>query len=637
MKLKYFLTCLILFLSTILWVNPALAFEKITNYTSDIIVNEDGTLDVTENITVITEQNVFKHGIYKDFFTDRIIGNTFAQRYINFSAFIDSKPTQTSTKYVNSNLRVYVGDPDTILNPGTYTFTLKYTVLNEISFYEDHDELFFNVNGPWNVFIDKISGSVQIPSKFAKDNLKFIGFQGPIGSKNQINNFTFRNNTFYYFPKPLNSWEISTLKPEEVVTVGVWFPKGTFNRDIINADQDKFDPKLAHVVPLILLAISTIFVLIFFKPNNFKALLAAAPVNFDIPKEFSPADFRYIMNKKSDTKSLTAILVNLAIKKAIKIQKDEESKDSENLVITELDRNLTDSELEKQIIKILFDEKDVIKTTYKEDQKKILEASNTISLSCFSKKYISFTNPINRQLTMFLQYFLATFILWNANNIIPNQNLYVLTPTSIGLVIASIFIVAVIRDFNEGYWANLITLVPVFLGVSFFNSLLFPKLPLSAVILFFLSAAPYIIFELKNSFDIYSEEGLKLKMLQLGFLRFVNTQKDYLFAVEKDIPLTFNMYETYLPYAIALDVETQWSQKFNEVLKNITAEQKLELDKFNSYNLIIIDRSVSQSINNYYVSEGLRQARSSTFSSGGGFSGGGSSGGGGGSAGGGGW
>ena len=637
MKLKYFLTCLIFSLSAILFASKIYATERINNYISNITINEDGSVDVIETITVKTEKNIFKHGIYKDFLTDIIPGNSYPQRYINFTASINNSRTQTSTKYVGDNLRVYVGDPDIILEPGIYTFTLSYTILNEIAFYEDHDEIFFNVNGPWNVLTDKISGSIRIPSKFNEKDLKFIGYQGPIGSKNQIKNFNFKNDTYYFYPSAPIEHPTYTLNSNDVVTVGIWFPKDSFNKAAINEEMDKFNPTYAHIIPIILFGFSTFLVFIFFKPNNYKALLNAAPVNFDIPKEYSPADFRFILNKKSDTKLLTAELINLAIKKVIKIEKDPESKNSEDLILTLLDKNFIKLDIEKQIIETLFGSSNIVKTSIKEDQKKILEASNKVMLITISKKFISYKNPINRQLTMFLQYTIATFFILNINNFFPNQNLYVLTPTSIGLVIIAFFYISMIREFNEGGWISIITLIPVFLVVSFFNTVFFPKLPFTAIILFYLSAAPYFIFELKNCFDIYSDEGLKLKMLQLGFLRFVQTQKEYLLAVEKDIPLTFNMYETYLPYAVALDVETQWSKKFNEVLKNLNPVDKLEYERLSNFNVIIIDRSIHNSIDNYYISEGLRQARSSAFSSGGGFSSGGSSGGGGGSAGGGGW
>ena len=179
--------------------------------------------------------------------------------------------------------------------------------------------------------------------------------------------------------------------------------------------MDKFNPTYAHIIPIILFGISIFLVFIFFKPNNYKALLNAAPVNFDIPEEYSPADFRFVMNKKSDTKSLTAELINLAIKKVIKIEKDPESKNSEDLILTLLDKNLTKLDIENQIIETLFGSSNIVKTCIKEDQKKILEASNKVMILSTSRNFISYKSPINRQLTMFLQYTIATFFIFNIN------------------------------------------------------------------------------------------------------------------------------------------------------------------------------------------------------------------------------
>ena len=55
-------TCLALLLAA----SPALAEERILSFTSDIKVNLDGSLDVSETITVNALGQDIKHGIYRD-------------------------------------------------------------------------------------------------------------------------------------------------------------------------------------------------------------------------------------------------------------------------------------------------------------------------------------------------------------------------------------------------------------------------------------------------------------------------------------------------------------------------------------------------------------------------------------------
>ena len=46
---------------------PARAAERITSYDSQITVNADGSMDVTETIDVVAEGNRIKRGIFRDF------------------------------------------------------------------------------------------------------------------------------------------------------------------------------------------------------------------------------------------------------------------------------------------------------------------------------------------------------------------------------------------------------------------------------------------------------------------------------------------------------------------------------------------------------------------------------------------
>ena len=117
--------------------------------------------------------------------------------------------------------------------------------------------------------------------------------------------------------------------------------------------------------------------------------------------------------------------------------------------------------------------------------------------------------------------------------------------------------------------------------------------------------------------------------------------KLYLSVAEKDL-LNFNnppektaeLFERYLPYAIALGVENEWGEKFTAILATVAIENQSNLDWYDSRD--------SDRISNLTdgLASGIESAIASSAtppsSSGSGFSGG-SSGGGGGGGGGGGW
>ena len=47
--------------------SPASAEEKITSYVSDVAIQKDSSLEVTETIDVHSDGDRIKHGIYRDF------------------------------------------------------------------------------------------------------------------------------------------------------------------------------------------------------------------------------------------------------------------------------------------------------------------------------------------------------------------------------------------------------------------------------------------------------------------------------------------------------------------------------------------------------------------------------------------
>ena len=99
------------------------------------------------------------------------------------------------------------------------------------------------------------------------------------------------------------------------------------------------------------------------------------------------------------------------------------------------------------------------------------------------------------------------------------------------------------------------------------------------------------------------------------------------------------MFETYLPYALALGVENQWADQFTEVFN--TSEENINYHpswysgkNWNTNNLSGFTNTIGNSLSSAISSSATAPGSSSGSSS---FGGGGSSGGGGGGGGGGGW
>ena len=134
----------------------------------------------------------------------------------------------------------------------------------------------------------------------------------------------------------------------------------------------------------------------------------------------------------------------------------------------------------------------------------------------------------------------------------------------------------------------------------------------------------------------YTPEGRKMRDSIEGFHMFLATADEQRFDTMNPPKKSLELYEKYLPFAIALDCEVEWGNKFEEIIK--TAELDNSAVSSFSYSSRSFHKNMGSS---FAASFGGAISSASTppsSSSGGGSSfGGGSSGGGGGGGGGGGW
>jgi uncharacterized membrane protein YgcG len=138
----------------------------------------------------------------------------------------------------------------------------------------------------------------------------------------------------------------------------------------------------------------------------------------------------------------------------------------------------------------------------------------------------------------------------------------------------------------------------------------------------------------------YTEKGREIADHIEGFKMYLQTAEQKLFEHFTPPEKSLELFEKYLPYAIALKVENAWADKFDNIVK-----QAIEAGYQPTYYSGRDSSSFSRSFSMGEMSRGISSGLSSTVSSAstppssssGGSSGGGSSGGGGGGGGGGGW
>src|SRR6056297_1703950 len=160
--------------------------ERILDYRSDIEIEADGSMTVSEQITVQSNQNQIRRGIFRDFpthYRDRF-GNRVIVDFEVTEVLRDGQPEPWFTERVANGIRVNTGNDDFLPGPGRYTYTIRYQTNRQLGFFEEHDELYWNVTGlGWAFQIDKASARIRLPEPVDRDQIKLHHYTGPSGSR----------------------------------------------------------------------------------------------------------------------------------------------------------------------------------------------------------------------------------------------------------------------------------------------------------------------------------------------------------------------------------------------------------------------------------------------------------------------
>jgi len=179
-----------LILVTCFFGTTASAKERITNFDVIIKVEQNGDIIVTETIGIIKEGVQINRGIFRDlprsYKTDD--GN-FPYKYKINAVRRDGAEEKYERSISGNAIRVRIGDADKILENGPHTYVIDYTVKNQVRYFENYDEVYWNVTGSYWAFpIDSASVQIQLPpgGNFHQQS----GYTGPQGSTSQDYNFT---------------------------------------------------------------------------------------------------------------------------------------------------------------------------------------------------------------------------------------------------------------------------------------------------------------------------------------------------------------------------------------------------------------------------------------------------------------
>lgn len=604
--------------------------EKIISFHSDIEVDKNSGITVTEHIKAYSLGDKIKRGIFRSLPLSRNLNN---RRYKVKYDIISVKKNGADEKYhekiSNDYLEIYFGNKDVILDPGTYDYEIKYKAENQIGFFDRYDELYWNVNGTyWDFDVDSISAKVMLPE--GAGIIQNSCYTGAYGSTSQ-------NCTAKVLSENSIEWSASGLKANEGLTVAVGFKKGVM--------IPPPPPSFLEVYGILICGFIVFIGLLFYYYTTWKkyGVDPEKPTvypQFNVPENMSPATLGYIRSESFSNKYLTAAIVNLAVKGYVKIIENEDSGilgmfKTKKFILKKLKE--PDEALPKEEINLmnnLFSEyKDSVTFDGKYDSK--IEKAVRNFKETLKFQHDNFLNEGNNTSKLILPWIISS-VVYGAGLVLS----YMIYPEIEKLLIGGVIYIVLLVVFiiaafvARGYFWIFLIPVPFIL---FIGALVMIYQGHDAVesnnfnvcyVFLILTFVALLIYQ--HLIKRPSEEKLRKKSLIDGFKMYMGAAENEQLKFHNPPQMTPQVFETLLPFAMVLGVDEVWGEKFDDMLKRTSTEYQNNWYYGGTLNHYAFASTLNSSLTQSIQSTSTQPSSSGSGSGGGGFSGGGGGGGGGG-------
>ena len=296
------------------------ARERILRYESDITINDDASLLVTETIKIQAEGVNFRRGILREFptkYKDRY-GNTVNVSFDVETVRRDGAAENYRLEGLSNGVRVRIGNADVFLERGPHTYDITYRTTRQLGFFEDYDELYWNVTGNgWDFQIDEVEARVRLPG--GARAVQMAAYTGPQGATGQ---------DFESFERG-GIWTFRTtrpLGPREGLTIAIGWPKG-FVPEPTAADEARWFLDDNAATGLALAGAVIVFLYYVFAWRRFGRDPEPGTIipRFEPPPGLSPAATRFIRMMSFDKQGFAAALINMAVKGYFVIESDDDT------------------------------------------------------------------------------------------------------------------------------------------------------------------------------------------------------------------------------------------------------------------------------------------------------------------------
>lgn len=286
---------------------------KIEKFSAEIFIQPDSSLDVNETI----DANFIGvwHGLYRTIPVEYVTPQGF-----NYSLFVKlvgatdaaGQPLKVESSRQGHYLKwkIYIDDA----TDADRTIHVHYIVRNGLKFFEDHDELYWNVTGDeWDVPILDASAQILLPA--GATGIRTNVFTGSVGSKAHDGEASTSGSIV----------EVSMDRPlafHEGLTVAVAFDKGFVKEPGFGDLVNQF---FASNWPLFLPVLVFFFMFWLWSTRGRDPRAGSVAVQYEPPDGLTPAEAGTLVDEQAAMRDITATIVDLAVRGYLTIEEKEKA------------------------------------------------------------------------------------------------------------------------------------------------------------------------------------------------------------------------------------------------------------------------------------------------------------------------
>jgi uncharacterized membrane protein YgcG len=294
---------------------PADAVERILQFISDAVVERNGELAVTETIRVEAEGRDIRRGILRDFPT-RYTARDGARVEVGFhveSVTRDGAPEIFVTESVANGVRVRIGNADRLLANGQHTYVIRYRTTRQVGFFPDYDELYWNATGTgWTFVIEQAEARITLPERVPFRQTAF--YTGPQGGQGRDAAIVEQQ------PGRIVFRTTRPLPPKNGLTVAAAWPKGVVEPPSPSQRASWWlGDNLAVPVAIAGLALVLGFYLYAWRRVGRDPPGGTIIPLFGPPDGMSAAAVRYVDREGFDPRCFTAAIIDLGVNGHLKL------------------------------------------------------------------------------------------------------------------------------------------------------------------------------------------------------------------------------------------------------------------------------------------------------------------------------